>query len=118
MDEELKLYLDTKFTTIDAGFTTIEAELTSIRASVTELEGNIMERVGGRIDAVEVRLKEFIAQADHDIETKIITEFHTWGRTSDMRTRQAITDTGLLGERMLAVEDRISALERQRSGGL
>jgi hypothetical protein len=31
-----------------------------------------------------------------------------------MHTRQAITDVGLLGERMLAVEDRISALERDR----
>jgi hypothetical protein len=38
-----------------------------------------------------------------------------WGRTSDMRTRQALTEAGMLGERMLALEDRISALERKAS---
>jgi hypothetical protein len=75
-----------------------------------------MDRVDGRIDAVEERLKDFVAKADHDLETKIITEFHKWGRTSDMRTRTAITETALLGERMLAVEDRITALERERRG--
>ena len=75
----------------------MEARLeTRLTERITE---RIMERVGGRIDAVEERLKDYIAKADHDLETKIITEFHKWGRTSDMRTRQAITDTGLLGER-------------------
>jgi hypothetical protein len=110
MDEDLKKYLDAKFQVLDAKFQAIEA-------SQVQLERNIMERVGGRIDAVEERLKAFVAQADHDLETKIITEFHKWGRTADMRTRQAITDTGILGERMLAVEDRVSALERERRRG-
>ena len=41
------------------------------------------------------RFKEFVRTAGHELETKIITEFHKWGRTSDVRTRQAITDTGL-----------------------
>jgi hypothetical protein len=102
MDEELKTYLDE-----------MKRELLG---GMDELERRIMERVGGRIDAAEDRLKVFIHQADHDLETKVITEFHKWGRTSDMRTRQAITDVGLLGERMLAVEDRVSALERDKAG--
>jgi hypothetical protein len=75
-----------------------------------------MERVDGRIDAVEERMKDFVRQSIHDLETKVVGEFYKWGRTSDMRTRQAIADTGLLGERMLNVEDRISALERERHG--
>jgi hypothetical protein len=87
---------------------------TNLQTSLIELERSLMERTGGRIDAVEERLKEFVARSDHDLETKVITEFHKWGRTSDMRTRQAITDTGILGERMLAVEDRISALGREK----
>jgi hypothetical protein len=32
-----------------------------------------------------------------------------------MRTRQAITDVGMLGERLLAVEERVSALERGKA---
>ncbi len=82
--------------------------------ALATIEARLMERLAGRIDAVEDRIKDHISSADHDLETKIITEFHKWGRTSDMRTRQAITDVGLLGERMLAVEDRISALERDQ----
>src|SRR5713226_1610667 len=101
MDADLKQYLDDMKRDIDQRFDTVEAR--------------IMERVGGRIDAVEQRLKDFIREADHDLETKIITEFHRWGRTSDMRTKQALSETGLLGERMLAVEDRLSALERARA---
>jgi len=85
-----------------------------LKQHLDAMEARLMERLAGRIDAVEDRIKDHISRSDHDLETKIITEFHKWGRTSDMRTRQAITDVGLLGERMLAVEDRISALERDR----
>ena len=66
------------------------------------------------LEAMEGRLLQHVSQECEKVETKLLTEFHKWGRTSDMRTRQAITDTGILGERMLAVEDRISALERDR----
>lgn len=48
MDDELKQYLD-------------------------GMEGRIVERLGGRIDAVEDRLKDYTRQADHDLETKVIT---------------------------------------------
>jgi len=106
--------LDGKFAGIDAKFVEIDAKFLALDGKFDEFEGRIMERVAGRIDAVEERLKDHIRQSNHDLETKIITEFHKWGRTSDMRTRQAITDVGLLGERVLAVEDRISALERER----
>ena len=36
------------------------------------------------------------------IETKLLTEFHKWGRKTEMRTRQAMTDVGFLGERLIA----------------
>jgi hypothetical protein len=65
-----------------------------------------------RLDRLEASHVRHVSIECEKVETKLLTEFHKWGRTADMRTRQAITDTGLLGERMLAVEDRISALER------
>jgi hypothetical protein len=68
----------------------------------------------GRLDALEQRLKDHTAEAVRDMETKILTEFHKWGSTSDMRTRQAIADIGMFSERLLNVEDRLTALERQR----
>jgi hypothetical protein len=75
----------------------------------------VTQRVEGRIDAAEDRMKAHMSKQCETVETKLLTEFQKWGRTSDMRTRQALTNAELLGERMLAVEDRISALERQRS---
>jgi chromosome segregation ATPase len=107
--------IDSKFAAIDSKFAAIDAELGVIKSQIKELEARIMERIDGRIDAVEERMKDYVKEAVHDLETTMIKEFHKWGRTSDMRTRQAITDTGFLGERLLAVEDRVSALERERN---
>ena len=86
MDEELKTYLE-----------------------------EMKRELRGHTEAMEARLKLHVSEQCYGVETKLLTEFHKWGRTSDMRTRQAITDVGLLGERMLAVEDRNSALERGES---
>ncbi len=72
-----------------------------------------MQRVDGRIDASEERMKDFVRVSVHNLETKLIGEFWTWGRTSDLRTKQVLADVGTLNERVLAVEDRISALERR-----
>jgi len=107
MDEDLKQYLDGLKQYLDGKFAAIDDKF-------VEFEGRIMARVEGRMDAVEERMKDFTRQTCHDLETKLIAEFYKWGRTSDVRTRQAITDTGLLGERLLNVEDRVSALERER----
>jgi predicted nucleic acid-binding Zn-ribbon protein len=143
MDAELKQYLEAKFGAIGAElgaigakFGAIGAELGAIKVELgaikarlvavderldsidtkfKELEARIMERMDGRVDAVEERMKDYVKETVRDMETNVITEFHKWGRTSDMRTRQAITDTGFLGDRLLAVEDRVSALERGRS---
>lgn len=97
MDEELKTYLD---------------------GMEERIVDRVTQRVEGRIDAAEDRMKIHVSKQCEIVETKLLIEFQKWGRTSDMRTRQAITDVGLLGERMLAVEDRISALERDRHGAV
>ena len=96
MDTELKQYLEG-----------MEARI------IDTVIDTVMERVGGRIDAVEDRLKDFIRNADHDLETKIIGEFWKWGRTSDLRTKQALDNVAVFNERMMAIEDRVSSLERR-----
>jgi hypothetical protein len=120
MDEELKNYLDAKFaearteTRADIGKSS-ENVRADTRQDLIDMEERLMSRIGGRLDAVESRVRDFIAEADRDLETKVIGEFWKWGRTADIRTRQALSETGLLNERMLSVEDRISALERQKA---
>lgn len=76
------------------------------------MEVRIVERLGGRLDAAEDRLKEFVRQSDHDLETKILTEFHKWASPLEMRIRThslAIRATDLEIE---ALGDRVEKLER------
>ena len=106
MDTELKQYLE-------GMETRLSERVGAVEARIDATEARIMQRVDGRIDAVEDRLKDFIRQADLDLETKIVGEFWKWGRTSDMRTKQALDTSSSVSERLLAVEDRVSALERK-----
>ena len=66
MDRELKQYFE------------------AMEVRLAGMETRIMERVDARLDAVETRLKDFILEADRDLETRIVGEFWKWGRTSDM----------------------------------
>jgi hypothetical protein len=84
-------------------------------------EGRMKELIDGRIDASEERMKDFIRKADFDLETKIVGEFWKWGRSSDIRNREALSASSeasnrvqMVSERLLNAEDRISALERRR----
>jgi hypothetical protein len=113
VDNELKAYLEGMEARFAERFDAVDSRIAAVDARIDAVESRIMERVDGRIDAVEERLKDFIRKSDHDLETKMIAEFWRWGRTSDMRTRQALADASALNERMLAVEDRVSALERR-----
>jgi hypothetical protein len=127
MDSELRDYLDAKFAALDANFASvdakfevIDAKFAGVDAKFLTLEDRIMQRMDGRIDASEERMKEFVRQANFDLETKIVAEFWKWARGSDIRTREAISISGeasarvqLISERLLIAEDRISALERR-----
>ncbi len=82
----------------------------------------VMERISGRIDASEQRLEELMRRLDFELETKLISEFWKWGRSSEMRTRDAVnvateasSRVQLFSERLLNVEERVSALEQKRA---
>ena len=47
-----------------------------LKQHLDAMEARLMERLAGRIDAVEDRIKDHISSADHELETKFITEFH------------------------------------------
>jgi hypothetical protein len=81
MDSELRQYLDDMRASI----------LQDTKTSIMEMQASIMERIDGRIDASEERMKDFIRKADFELETKIVGEFWKWGRSSDVRTREAIS---------------------------
>ena len=110
-DSELKQYLEA----MQGDLTSLKQDLSSVKQDVATMKDRIMARVDGRIDDVESRMRDFVGSAILDLETKIVGDFWKWGRTSDMRTRQSLGESAALNERMLNVEDRVSALERRPS---
>jgi hypothetical protein len=66
------------------------------------------------LEEMETRLREHVSEQCEKVETKLLTEFHKWGSSADARYRQTHAVVGGIDERMLAVEDRVSALERDR----
>jgi len=104
MDADLKQYMDN-----------MKAELKAeLKGQIESSEARIMQRVDGRIDASEERLKQHVSAECEKVETKLLTEFHKWGRTADMRTRQTMEANSFMNDRLLNAEDRITTLERNR----
>jgi hypothetical protein len=94
----------------------IAAQFAEVHARIDRVEtrtASIWERVEGRIDASEERLKDAIKLAVEASETKLLTAFHKWGRTSDTRTRQALDNVAAFNERLMALEDRVTSLEQK-----
>jgi hypothetical protein len=90
MDAELKQHLEA-----------MEARL---KAHTDETASRLKEHTAGQIDAAEDRLRNDTRKECEKVETALLTEFHKWGRTSDMRTRDALTHAAALAERLLAAE--------------
>jgi len=91
----------------------VEVVESRIMAHVDVMESRIMARVEGRIDACEDRMKQEMSQKAETVENKLLGEFWKWGRTAEMRTRQALVNVTEFNERLMAIEDRISSLERK-----
>ena len=62
------------------------------------------------LEAMEMRLREHT----ETVETRLLSEFWKWARSSDIKARQHSNNIGSIDERLLAVEERLSELERRR----
>lgn len=70
-----------------------------------------MERTGIKLEAMENRLREHT----ETVETRLLSEFWKWARSSDIKTRQHGVTISVMDERLTAVEERMSELERRRA---
>jgi hypothetical protein len=118
MDADLKQYLEEMETRINAHTDgKIDASEQRLKAhtegQIDASEQRLKAHTEGQIDAVEQRLKAYAHEECEKVETKLLTEFHKWGRMSEIRTRGAIQHAANLEERLLVVEDRVSAIERK-----
>ena len=72
-------------------------------------------RLEGKIDASEERLKAYVDQRSEKIETKLLSSFHGWSRSMEIRVRSTSATVAAFDERLAVAEERISKLERHKA---
>jgi hypothetical protein len=71
------------------------------------------EELKRHLDGMEARLIEAI----RDTETRLLSEFWKWGRSSDQRVRRIEQSDATTVERLAAIEERVFTLKRKAAGG-
>ena len=82
-----------------------------LQQALTQFEG----RLNTRIDAVETRLRTYIEERSEMTETKLLTAFHNWAQTFEVRARGTSAAVREFDERLVMIEDRVAKLERSRN---
>jgi hypothetical protein len=90
MSEDDKKYLDGKFSDL-------AKELTAYVAKRTEA------------------LTAYVDERAEKVETKLLSAFHGWARSMEIRTRVASSQVSGMDERLALAEERISELERHKA---
>ncbi len=82
------------------------------RAEMEILLKGFAEHVDGRM----ATLKEELEQRIEKSETSLLTAFHQWARTHELRSRAVTTAVIGFDERLALLEDRLAEVERKMLG--
>ena len=82
-----------------------------LQQAFAQLEG----RLGARIDGVETRLKTYIEERSEATETKLLSAFHNWAQTFEVRARGTSAAVREFDERLGLIEERVAKLERSKT---
>ena len=138
MDEELKIYLEemkAEMKGFNGGLLELKADFKAdmhdlkaemkgdLKAGLSglrhELKGDLVDLKRDMRDNMKgelIDLKREMFEHTETVETRLLNEFWKWAKTSDSRYRQGTSAVGFLDERVQAVEDRVSELERRKAG--
>jgi hypothetical protein len=100
-----------------------------LKQALSDMENRFYQHVDARLKTTETKLNDRLDERLHamelkfderleGMETKLLTAFHDWARTYEVRARGTSTAVRELDERLGLVEERIAKLERGRNGGL
>jgi hypothetical protein len=82
-----------------------------LQQALSQLEG----RLAARIDGVETRLRTYIEERSEETETKLLSAFHNWAQTFEVRARGTSAAVREFDERLVMIEERLAKLERSRN---
>lgn len=63
---------------------------------------------------METRLTSYVDKRNEKVETSLLTAFHGWARSMEIRTRVTGSNVSSLDERLALAEERIAELERRK----
>jgi predicted nucleic acid-binding Zn-ribbon protein len=90
---------------------------TEIRAGMNEalaaLEQRLDQRFEGRMDAQEQRMKDFVREANREMETRLLQAFYGFAETNNRRLEQMEGTAATLTNRVSTLEDRILRVEKR-----
>jgi len=129
MDADLKQYLDAKFTDVNAKLADINAKFADIDKRFAEIDKRFADvdkrfaeidkrfaKIDKRFDDIDKRFDEE-REALREVETKLLTAFHAWAQTYEVRARGVGAMVTTLDERLGMIEERVSKLERREYPG-
>lgn len=100
--------LESRFDQLEARFTNLELRVDKLEARLDRLKDlfeDLSAQVNARVEEVDSRIER--------LETSLLTEFHKWARTYEVRVRGATVVIAEYGEPLGLVEERLSDLERK-----
>jgi hypothetical protein len=116
IDQELKTYLDGKFEAMEQrsadNLRTLDKRFVAIDQKFAAIDEKFMA-MDEKFTAMEQRSLDNL----RDMETKLLTAFHGWGRPMEVRVNGMTSVVMGFDERLALVEQRVSELERKRLSG-
>jgi hypothetical protein len=82
-----------------------------LQQALAQLEG----RLGARIDGAEARLRTYIEERSEATETKLLSAFHNWAQTFEVRARGTSAAVREFDERLGLIEERVAKIERSKN---
>jgi hypothetical protein len=92
----------------------VESHLNARIDGVESRLNSRIDAVNARIDAVDTGLRTYIEERIEATETKLLSAFHNWAQTFEVRARGTSAAVREFDERLGLVEDRVAKLERSR----
>src|SRR5215471_7575371 len=114
MDNELKQYLegrckaiDQRFETVDRRFDVAENQsgnhFDTISGRFETTEARFRNMLDGRLDALEERMKDHTTTVMRDSETRILSAFHGWARSMEIRVSGVVATVTGFDERLALI---------------
>ena len=92
-----------------------------LQQALAQFEGRLNVRIGqfesglnARLDTFETRIRTCFEERSEAVETKLLSAFHNWAQTFEVRARGTSAAVREFDERLVLIEDRVAKLERSR----